>query len=165
MHGFVEKLWRFYQDQDKTTRHDFCTEMQEHCEEDGFSERLIFSSKSIFHISGKVNKQNVPIWGTKNPRVAVKHVRDSPKVNVFCSMSCKKLYGPFFFQEKSLTGASYLNILINWLMPQLHEDNFIFKQDEAPPHWHQEVRNYLDANPAQQATTCHSHVGHHEVPI
>jgi hypothetical protein len=30
--------------------------------------------------------------------------------------------------------------------PQLHEDNFIFRQDGAPPHWHREVRNYLDAN-------------------
>jgi hypothetical protein len=54
--------------------------------------------------------------------------------------------GPFFFQEKTVTGVSYLDTLINWLMPELHEDNFILQQDGAPPHWHWEVRNYLDAN-------------------
>jgi hypothetical protein len=41
-------------------------------------------------------------------------------------------------------------MLINWLMPQLHEDNFIFQQDGAPPHWNREVRNYLDANLPQR---------------
>jgi hypothetical protein len=41
-------------------------------------------------------------------------------------------------------------MLISWLMPQLREDNFIFQQDGAPPHWHREVRNYLDANLPQR---------------
>jgi hypothetical protein len=34
-------------------------------EEDGFVERLIFSYEATFHISGKVNKYNVLIWGTE----------------------------------------------------------------------------------------------------
>jgi hypothetical protein len=85
-------------------------------------------------------------------------------------MSCNKVYGPFFFQEKSVTGASYLDMLINWLMPQLHEDNFVFQQDGVPPHWHREVRNYVvqifhSAGLAAQQATCHSQVGHPEVPI
>jgi hypothetical protein len=35
-----------------------------------------------------------------------------------------------------------------WLLPQLQEDsaNFISIQDSAPPHWHTDVRNYLDQN-------------------
>jgi hypothetical protein len=96
MHSFGEKICKFYQDQDKTTRRDYCTEMQEGCEEDGSCERLIFSDESTFHISGKVNKQSIRIWGTENLRATVEHVRDSPKVNVFCAMFCKKVDGPFF---------------------------------------------------------------------
>jgi hypothetical protein len=123
--------------------------MQERCEEDGFSERLIFSDESTFHSSRKVNKQNVLIWGTENPRATVEHVRDSPHVNVLFAMSCK-VYGLFFFQEKTVTGSSCLDMLINWLKPLLHRENFIFQQVGAPPHWHQEVRNYLDANLPQR---------------
>ena len=43
-------------------------------------------------------------------------------------------------------------MLAEWLMPQLHEDNdnFIFQQDGAPPHWHQHLRHYLDANLSQR---------------
>jgi hypothetical protein len=77
--------------------------MQERCEEDGSSERLIFSDESTFHISGKVNKYDFRVWGTENPRARAEHVPNPPKVNVFCAMSCKKVYGPFSFQEKSVT--------------------------------------------------------------
>jgi hypothetical protein len=41
-----------------------CFKMQLKMEEGGFVERLIFSSESTFHISGKVNRHNAHIWGT-----------------------------------------------------------------------------------------------------
>lgn len=114
--------------------------------DDAFFHRLIFSDECTFHISGKVNRHNVRIWGTENPRASLQHIRDSPKVNVFCAVSREKVYGPFFFHEVSVTGVIYLDMLHEWLMPQLQEDsdNFIFVQDGAPPHWHSQVRNYLD---------------------
>lgn len=134
-------------DNDKVVRKNFCQEMQ-HCLEndDTLFNRLIFSDECTFHISGKVNRHNVRVWGTENPRETVQHIRDSPKVNVFCALSCEKVYGPFFFQEPSVTGRIYLDMLTEWLMPQLHEDscNFIFVQDGAPPHWYSDVRGYLD---------------------
>jgi hypothetical protein len=36
-----------------------------------------------------VNRHNVRIWGTENPHVIIQHVRDPPKVNVFCAISKK----------------------------------------------------------------------------
>jgi hypothetical protein len=60
---------------------------------------------------------------------------DSAKVNVFCAVSRRPVFGPFFFVEKSVTGQVYLKMLQNWLMPQLVEgEEFIFQQDGAPPH-------------------------------
>ena len=66
----------------------------------------------------------------------VKHQRDSPKVNVFCAVSPKKVYGPYFFEENTITGTKYLQMLQNWLLAELQGDanDFVFQQDGAPPH-------------------------------
>jgi len=65
--------------------------------EEGFHDRVVFSDESTFHISGKVNKHNVRIWGTENPLEIVQHERASPKINVFCAMSTERFMGLFFF--------------------------------------------------------------------
>jgi hypothetical protein len=70
---------------------------------------------------------------------------DSPKVNVFCAVSRRRVFGLFFFVEKCVMGQVYLKMLQNWLMPQLAEE-FIFQQDGAPPHCHMGVREYLNGN-------------------
>ena len=83
---------------DKRVRYSLCRSLQQWSEEDDdFFNRLIFGDESTFHRNGKVNKHNVRIWGTENPRELVQYVRDSPKVNVFCTVSRTKVYGPFFF--------------------------------------------------------------------
>jgi hypothetical protein len=93
------------------------------------------------------------VWGSENPHVASEHESDSPKVNVFCAISDKKVYGPFFI-ENTVTGMSYLDMLMSWMMPQLHEDSqdFILQQDGAPDHFHLDVHHYLTANLPQRWT-------------
>jgi hypothetical protein len=98
---------------DKVKRREFCEETQLKMGEDGFVERLIFSDEDTFHISGKVNRHNVHIWGTKHPRAQIEHQRDSLKVNVFCVVSCEKVHGAFFFTEATVTGNSCLDMLEN----------------------------------------------------
>ena len=123
-------------------------DFQQQLEDDGFAEKLVFSDEATFHVCGKVNRHNVRIWGTENPHAAMEHVRDSPKVNVFCVISSCKVYRPFFFAESTVSGINYLDMLQLWLMPQLQEDSedFIFQQDGAPPHFHFDVRAHLSAN-------------------
>lgn len=102
-----------------------------------------------FPYCDKVNKHDVRIWGTENPRAVIEHERDSPKLNVFCAISNKKVYGLFFFyQESTITGVVYLDMISQWLVPQLQEDSddFVRVQDGAPLHWHHYVRDYLDEN-------------------
>jgi hypothetical protein len=101
------------------------------------SQTLIFSDEATFHLSGKVNRHNVRIWGTENPRVVLGNVRDSLKVNVFYAISNENVYGPFFFEEPTINGIGYLHMLENWLMPQLNEDSndYIFQQDGSPAHY------------------------------
>ena len=57
---------------DKWVRFSFCMSMQLWNEEDDdFFNRLIFGDESSSHLSGKVNKHNVRIWGTENPKELV----------------------------------------------------------------------------------------------
>jgi hypothetical protein len=65
----------------------FCLELQQKVSlDEGFLEKIIFSIEATFHISGKVNRHNVRVWGSENRHAYVEHVRDSPKVNVFCAI-------------------------------------------------------------------------------
>uniref|UniRef100_UPI00358EB2A0 histone-lysine N-methyltransferase SETMAR-like n=1 Tax=Myxine glutinosa TaxID=7769 RepID=UPI00358EB2A0 len=131
---------------DKGKRVEFSDAMLQNMEDDSFLPRLIFSDEATFHLSGKVNRHNVRIWGLENPHETVEHERDSPKVNVFCAVSQIKVYGPFFFEGKTVTGQTYLEMLQNWLFPQLNEDSndFIFQQDGPPPHCNLQVRRFLN---------------------
>ena len=106
----------------------------------------MFSVEATFHLSGKVQKHNIRIWALENPNSYVEHVRDSPKLNVFCAISHEKVYGPFLFFEATVTGNSYLDMLQFWLLPQLAQDieSLIFQQDGAPAHYYLDVRNELN---------------------
>ena len=57
------------------------------------------------------------------------------------------MYGPFFYAEATVTGVSCLDVLQQWLFPQLHEaepENFIWQRDGAQPHWHAIARDWLN---------------------
>jgi len=112
--------------------------MFQRIQDDGeFLDSVIFSDESTFHVSGRVNTHNCRIWGSENLRVSLEHVRDSPKVNVFCALRKERVYGPFFFMETTITGIVYLDMLQEFLIPQLDEDDqegrIHFQQDGAPP--------------------------------
>ena len=135
----------------ETDRHidrtNFCIKIQDAMMEEGYLNRVVFSDESTFHINEKVHRHNVCIWGTENPREMVQHERASPKINVFCAVSTQKVYGPFFFREDTVTGASYLEMLQTWLFPSLQEDepeDFIMQQDGAPLHFHLDVCCWLN---------------------
>ena len=103
--------------------------------------------KRLFFLSGKVKRHNTRIRGSQNPHVLIEMERDSPIVNVFCAISRRRVFSPFFFMEDSVTGKVYLDMLENWLMPQLADEEalgYIYQQDGAPPHWHKEIREYLN---------------------
>jgi hypothetical protein len=69
-----------------------------------------------------MNRYDVRIWSSENPRESFEHERDSPKFNVFAAMSREKQYRSFFFIQSRVTGIIYLDMLRERLMPQLQED-------------------------------------------
>ncbi|PSN52510.1 hypothetical protein C0J52_11221 [Blattella germanica] len=92
--------------EDYSWRLQFCTIMQEAMMDEDFAAKLIFSGKWSFHLSRVVNCHNVRIWGTQNPHAFVTFQRYSLKLNVFCVMSQRKVYGPFLFCVNTVTGIS-----------------------------------------------------------
>lgn len=99
-------------------RTNFANEMLFH-DNEYFLDYVVFSDESTFHLSGHVNTNNVRIWGSENLHEMVQVQRDSPKINVFCAVSRRKVYGPFFFGEATVTGTSYLDPLEQWLFPSV----------------------------------------------
>ena len=107
----------------------------------------MFSDESIFHLDGRVNKQNCRFWARENPRRYREQPLHSEKVIVWAAMSHRGVIGPFFF-EGNVTGESYLAMLQTFLWPQLANlpdvDQLHFMQDGAPPHFALSVRQWLD---------------------
>jgi hypothetical protein len=67
---------------------------------------------------------------------------------LFCALRKERVYGLFLFMEMTITVVVYLNMLQQFLIPQLDEDNeegrTHFQQEGPPPHYLGEVREYLD---------------------
>ena len=67
-------------------------------------------------------------------------------MNISYRTYCFHIIGPFFFIENTVTGNSYLDMLVNFAVPQVEhlQPTIIFQQDGAPPHWSRNVRDYLN---------------------
>ena len=110
--------------------------MEQISEDEKFLNRVCFSDEATFYVSGKINTHNVRIWGSEHPHVTRELHRNSPKVNIWCGMMHNQIIGPFFFNEETITANVYLDLLTEYVVPQLNDfqPNIIFQQDGAPPH-------------------------------
>ncbi|KFM73428.1 hypothetical protein X975_25985, partial [Stegodyphus mimosarum] len=120
----------------------FATDMLRRIKEDvEFLKRIMFSDEASFHLSDIVNRRNVRIWGSQNPHEYREAQRDSPKVNVWCGLMHDRVIGPF--TEKTVSSVVYLDMLENFVFPQLEElqPHVFLQQDDAPPHWGTIVRS------------------------
>jgi hypothetical protein len=61
-----------------------------------FTAKIVRNDEATLNLSGNVNRHNLKIWGTNNPHEVTEHTRDSPKFNVFCTLSQQNVFGPFF---------------------------------------------------------------------
>jgi len=119
-------------------------------EDETFLQRICFSDEATFHVNGCVNRRNCPIWGTQQPNEIHEYVQGSPKVNVWCGLLYDHVIGPFFFSEKTITGIVYLDLLEQYVFPQIETfkqeivSGVIFMQDGAPPHFSCYVTDILN---------------------
>ena len=88
-------------------------------------------------------------WAPENPHIHVEKEVNLLGPNVWCGLSLRGLIGPLFFQS-IITGQVYLDMLRTSILPAIRtlfgNGRFYFQQDGAPPHFHRDVRAYLDEN-------------------
>ena len=84
--------------------------LQQNFEDKEFPKRICFSDEATFHVSGKLNKHNVRIWGSEHLHEIRELERNSPKVNVWCGIMCNRVIGPFFFHKTTITADFYLGV-------------------------------------------------------
>ena len=107
--------------------------------------RLICSDEAYFCLTPTVNKQNNRFWLKSKPTEGVEHPLYDEKVLVWCAMSSKRIYGPYFFNS-TVTEESYLRMLKFFFWPKVvREDHtlYYFQQDGASPHRGKKVQKYL----------------------
>lgn len=115
---------------------------------------VCFSDECSFFINGTVNRHNCRYWSDNNPRLFHEvHTQYPEKLNVWAGIYGDRLVGPFFIPG-NLNGETYLSLLEDHIDPMLTdiienddrylEDELIFQQDGAPPHFAVTVRQFLD---------------------
>ncbi|XP_066149124.1 uncharacterized protein [Euwallacea fornicatus] len=115
---------------------------------------VCFSDECTLFLNGTVNRHNCRYWSDTNRRIYHEvHTQRPQKLNVWTGIFGDHIIGPFFLPG-NLTGDTYLDLLENTVNPALieimennqryHEENPIFQQDGAPPHYAIPVRQFLD---------------------
>ena len=80
---------------------------------------MAFSDEAIFHTSGHVKRHNTIFWGTENPRVIREHECDSPKVNVWCTVTAAGVIRPYCFDIPTVTSDVYLQMVQQYAIDEL----------------------------------------------
>ena len=120
LYAYKVQLLQALKPEDKPRRNKFALTMLNRLDSDpGFLKCVCFSDESTFHVSGLLKRQNLRIWGSENPHDTCELKRDSPKIDVWCGLMHDKIIGPFFFAEKSITAQIYLDVLTEYVSPQL----------------------------------------------
>lgn len=154
-HPYKIRLVQELNEDDFDRRLQFCEVMSERAlNNDNFIFNVCFSDECSFFLNGLVNRHNCRYWADSNPRIFHEtHTQHPQKLNVWAGIFGNSIVGPFFLPA-NLTGDMYLDLLENAIDPALtniieedrayNEQELIFQQDGAPPHFSLNVRNYLN---------------------
>ena len=107
---------------------------------------LICSDEAHFYLTESVNKQNNRMWLESRPTDWIEKPLHDKKVLVWCAISSRKIYGPYYFEE-SVNQHNYLDMLKNFFWEKHYRTsdykNYYFQQDGATPHTANSVQSWL----------------------
>ena len=140
--------------QNKVDRVDFANKIADLMEkDDNFLQNTLFTDEANFHLSGRVNRQNLRFWGDSNPHEAIKAPKSREKLIVWAGLGHNGgVIGPFFFEDEdgkpeTVKTENYLQMLKKKVIPILKRrkcyESCVFMQDGAPPHCSREAIAWL----------------------
>ena len=110
--------------------------------------RLIATDEAYFYLTESINKQNNRMWLNERPEDWIEKPLHDAKVLVWCAISCRKIYGPYFFEE-TVNQHTYLDMLKNFFWPKHYRveshKKYYFQQDGATPHTANMVQEWLQS--------------------
>ena len=77
---------------------------------------LIATNKAYFYLTESINKQNNRMWLNERPEDWIEKPLHDVKVLAWCAISCRKIYGPYFFEEM-VNQHTYLDMLNFFFCP------------------------------------------------
>jgi hypothetical protein len=117
-----------------------------------FFKKILWTDEALFTRQGVFNFHNMHMWKVENP-TAVREMsfQNRFSINVWSAVIGDRFLGPHIFQG-NLNGDLYLDFLqhdlpqlLDTIDPALRQE-IIFQQDGAPPHFTNEVREWLHLN-------------------
>jgi transposase len=143
-HSFKPSQVIALSEDDFDKRIQFCETMLQIFEENNdFVNKIIWSDESEFKLNGVVNRHNCCYWSYSNPHEEISVINSKKGVMVWCGVTSDGLIGPYFF-EGSVNSMTYLQMLNEFLWPQVKYQRKFFQQDGASPHYSLDVRSWLD---------------------
>lgn len=107
---------------------------------------LITTDEAYFYLTESINKQNNRMWLNERPEDWIEKPLHDAKVLVWCAITSRKVYGPYFFEE-SVNQHNYLHMLKSFFWPRHYRlkdaKKYYFQQDGATPHTANLVQDYL----------------------
>lgn len=150
-HPYKIKLFQEMYGNDFDKRIEFCMwVLDKVAENTNFFDNVLFSDECTFHNNALVNRHNLHYYSDSNPHeYRVTRNQNRWSVNVWGGILGPYLIGPYFF-EGPLNGVMFLDFLLNQLPILLEEvplnirTTMWLQLDGAPPHYHCEVRQFLN---------------------
>ena len=106
---------------DQDRRVEFCELMLDKFQtEPNFVHKILWTVESIFRLNGTANKHNCVYWCEENPHIRFDLKHTPQGLHVWCGMTSTMLIGPYFF-EGNVTGITYLELLRNFMWPQVRD--------------------------------------------
>ena len=115
---------------------------------------VIFSDESHIHLQCVPNRQNLRKWSNSKPDFTYEKSLHSPKVTVWCGLSSKKIFGPYFFENTegdavTVNKERYIEMLENLFPNSVDRDEW-FQQDGATCHTATASLDFLHARFGQR---------------
>lgn len=156
-HPYHIELHQELRNDDFERRVNFCQWISAQLEiNPNFLSYIMFSDEATFRSNGAVNRHNMHYYALDNP-FWIRRMQNQNhwSINVWCGILHNRIIG-LYFSNTPLSGRIYLQFLQEVLPNLLHlvNDNdrqsMWLQQDGAPPHYHREVREFLDNNYPQK---------------
>ena len=107
---------------------------------------IICSDEAYFYLELPKNNQNNRQWAESQPCMGVVRGLHEQKILVWCGISAKRVFGPYFF-ENTVNQHNYLEMLKNFFWPKVlrtaEYKKYSLQQDGATPHTTEAVQTWL----------------------